>query len=67
MRTFELKNSYLGEYNPWSGIPEYTDFMVKSTYHTMLQATYDQLVLIHDMLLNTPLISGWGYIIRCKK
>ena len=40
--------------------------MVRSTYHTTLQATPGQLVFGNDMILNTPLISDWGDIRQLK-
>ena len=36
-----------------------TDFVVRSMYHTTLQATPGQLVFYCDMILNTPLIAYW--------
>ena len=62
IRTFELKNNYLDNDEPWSGILSATSFEVQSTHHNMLQATPGQLVFGHDMILNTPFVADWGSI-----
>ena len=64
---FYLRNNYLDEDDPWSGILSATYFAVQSTYQTMLQATPRQLVLEHDMILNTPFISYCNSIRRRKQ
>ena len=66
VRTHDLKNNYLDEDDPWSGIIAATDFAVRNTYHTMLQATSVQLVFGHDRIPNTPFITDWGSI-RLRK
>ena len=67
VRTYDLQNNYLDEDNPWSDILSATDFLVQSTYHTMLQATPGQLVIGCDMILNTPFIAYWETIKLRKK
>ena len=60
--TFDLKNNYLDEDDPWADILEVNAFVVQVMYHTMLQATSGQLVFGNYMILYTPLISDWEYI-----
>ena len=48
VRIFDLQNNYLDEGYSWSGILAATVFAVHSTYHTTLQATPVQLVLVCD-------------------
>ena len=67
MHKFDLQNNYIDEGNTWSDILAATSFLVWSTYHTMLQATSIQLVFVHDMMFNTPLIYSWEYIRRKKQ
>ena len=66
VRTFELQNNYLDEDDPWSGILAATDFAVRSTYHTTLQAMPGHMVFGCDMILNTPFRENWGAI-RLRK
>ena len=54
VRIFDLQNNYLDEGYSWSGILEATVCAVHSTYHTTLQATPVQLVLVCNTKLNTP-------------
>ena len=51
---FNLKNNYLDEDDPWSGILAATSFAVRSKYHITIQATPGQLVFGHAMIINTP-------------
>ena len=53
---FDLKNNYLDEDDPWSGISAATNFSVQRMYHTTLQATPGHMVFGRDMILNTPFI-----------
>ena len=53
-----VKNNCLDEYDPWADILAATSFVVQSTYHTTLQAIPCQLVCMHGILLNTPLIDN---------
>ena len=64
VRTFYLKNNYLEKEDPWAGILADTYFAVQSTYIITLQATPLQIVSVHDMILNTSLISEWGIFRR---
>ena len=62
----DLQNKYIDEDDPWSEILEATAFAVRSTYHTTLQATPDQLVFARDMIINPPFIENWESI-RLRK
>ena len=66
VRTSDLQNNYVEEYDTWSGILVATAFIVCIMYHTTLQATPDQLVFDHDMMLDISFISDWEDISRCK-
>ena len=57
-----LTNIYLDKDDPWSGILAATDFSVRSTYHTFLQATPRQLDFGRDMIFNTPCVAYWKSI-----
>ena len=67
VRTFELQNNYLDEDDPWSGILAATDFSVRNTYHTALQAMPGKLVFRRDRIINAPFIGAWGDIRICKQ
>ena len=67
VRMYDLKNNYLDEDDPWSGILEDGGFAVQRTYHTMLQATTGQMVFRHDMILNSSFIADWEAIRTRKK
>ena len=59
-------NNYLDEDATWSVILSDTSSAVRSTYHTMLQTTPDQLGLGHDMILNTLFVAEWEAICKHK-
>ena len=56
VHTFDLKNSYLDEDYPLSGILADMAFAVHIKYYKMLQAMSGHLVFGRDMVLNTPSI-----------
>ena len=64
VRTFDLKNNYLDEDYPLSGILSEIAFAVHIKYYTILQAMSGHLVFGRDMVLNTPSILYWYYIRR---
>ena len=64
---FDLKNKYLDKGYPLSDILSATDFSICSVYHTIFQATPDQLVYMHDIIPNNPFISHWGNLRRRKQ
>ena len=63
---FDSQKNYLDEDEPWAGILAATAFVVHSMYDTKLWATPGQLVLVCDMILNTPFVTDWEDIMRCK-
>ena len=54
LRTFELENIELPQYDPFGSFLNATAWAICSTYHTTLQATPGQLVFGRDMLLSLP-------------
>ena len=64
---FDLKNKYLDEGYTWLDILAATDFSICSVYHTMFQATPDQLVYVHDIISDTPFIYHSGNLRRRKQ
>ena len=67
VRTFELRDNYLDDDDPWKGILSAVAFAVRSTYHTTLQKTPGQLVFGRDMILNVQHIANWEYIRNRKQ
>ena len=61
---FDLKNNYLEDDDPWSGILADTYFVVKIICRTMLQTLPGQIAFGRDMILNTPFIYDWVDISR---
>ena len=66
VRTYDLQNNYLDEYDPWSRILAATAFALQSTYPTTLQDMPCQLIFGHDTIFNTPLVAGWEAIMLRK-
>ena len=62
VRTFELKENYLDEDDPWKGILCATAFAVRATVHTTLQKTPAQSVFGRDMILNVNHVENWEHI-----
>jgi transposase InsO family protein len=54
LRTFELEKRHLNKRDPWSEFMAAVGFAIRSTYHTVLQATPGQLIFQRDMLLPIP-------------
>ena len=67
VHTSNLKNNCLDEDDPWSGNLAATTFAVRITHRTTLQATPEQLMFVHDMILNNPFITDWEAIWIPKK
>ena len=65
IRTFDVSN-IVNNY-PWSGILAVTMFAVRTTYHTILQASLIQLVFGQDAILNTKHIANWEHIRQRKQ
>jgi hypothetical protein len=67
VRTFELENNYLDEEDLWKGIISATAFAVRSTFHTTLRKSPDQLVFSRDMILNIKHVANWEFIRQRKQ
>ena len=67
VHTFDIKNNYLDEDDPWSGVTAATAFATQIMYDTTLQAMAGQLVFGCDMILNIPFVADWEYIRLCKQ
>ena len=52
IRTFDNEERAIDRSDPWTGVLSAAAFAVRSTYHTTLQATPDQLVYGRDMIFN---------------
>ena len=63
----DLKNNHLVKDDFWSGILAATALEVRSMCHTTLQATTIQMLFVHDMILNTPLVVYWESVMRRKQ
>ena len=66
LRTFELEEKELDENDPWSTFLSATVFAIKSTYHTVLDATPGQIVFGRDMVLPIRFKADWAAIIKRK-
>jgi len=62
LRTFELEEQQLDPQEPWSRILSAVAFVVRSTYHTTLEATPAQLIFGRDMLLPVKFQADWAQI-----
>jgi transposase InsO family protein len=67
IRTFELEDNYLDEEDPWKGILSATAFAVRSTFHTTLQNSPEQLAFGRGMILNTKHTANWDFIRQRKE
>ena len=66
VRTLNLQNNYLDKDDPWSGFLTAAAFVVRSMYHTTLQATPVQLVFGLDMILSTLINIYFKIYYPCK-
>ena len=64
---FDLKNNDLDKDDPWSDILAATDFVVRITYHAMLQYMPGQLVLVYYKILNTLFVADWESMMKRKQ
>jgi hypothetical protein len=62
LRTFEDNNRDLPPIMPFRSFISAASWAIRSTYHTMLQATPGQLVFGRDMLLSIPIRADWAQI-----
>ena len=67
LRTFELEKQDLNEDDPWSSFLTSVAFAIRSTYHTVLEATPGQLVFGRDMVLPIQFKADWAAILQRKK
>ena len=58
LRNFELEERELDETNPWDEFA----FAIRSTHHTILQASPAQLVFGRDMFLPVQFVADWTRI-----
>ena len=62
LRTFELENQELDEHYPWTPFLSATVWAIRSTYHTVLDATPGQVVFGRDMILPIQFKTDWASI-----
>ena len=67
LRAFELEKQELDDNDPWSSFLSATAFAIRSTYHTVLDATPGQLVFGRDMVLPIQFKADWAEIIQRKR
>jgi transposase InsO family protein len=59
LRSFDLEKENLEEDNPFEYFLQSTAWVIRSTYHTALQATPCQLVFGRDMIHNIVFKANW--------
>ena len=62
LRTFQLESANLTENDPWTPYLASVAWAVRSTYHTILNATPGQLVFGRDMVLPIQFQADWARI-----
>ena len=67
IRTMDLENVSLNNFQPWEDILASIGWAVRSTHHTTLGASPGQLVFGRDMIVNTTFIADWNRIHRQKR
>jgi transposase InsO family protein len=67
IRTFKVQNQDLDKDDAWTGILAASMFAIRSTVHTMLQATPTQLVFGRDAILNIKFDADWRLIQQRKQ
>jgi hypothetical protein len=67
LRTFQLEEQELKEHDPWSGFLSSAAWAIRSTYHTVLDATPGQLVFGRDMVLPVAFKTEWAEIVQRKQ
>jgi hypothetical protein len=67
LRTFDLENQDLSDDNPFGEFLSSAAWALRSTYHTVLDATPGQLVYGRDMLLPIQFKANWGAIALRRK
>jgi hypothetical protein len=66
LRTFELDKQKINENDPWTSFLSAAAWAIRSTYHTVLDATPGQLVFGRDMILPIQYKADWAGIITRK-
>ena len=67
LRTKDLKNEIFDYVNPWGHILSSIAWAVRSSHHSILDATPAQLVFGRDMLVNLQFVADWQAILRRKQ
>ena len=67
LRTFELEEKELDTNDPWGHFLSAAAWAIRSTVHTMLDATPGQLVFGRNMLLPIQIKTDWARIRQCKQ
>jgi hypothetical protein len=66
LRTFQLEETEIKEEDPFSAILSSVAWAIRSTYHTVLNATPGQLVFGRDMVLPIACKAEWAEIVQRK-
>ncbi len=67
LRNFELEKRELDASDPWDAFLTAAAFAIRSTHHTTLQASPEQLVFGRDMFLPIKFVADWTRIHQQKK
>ena len=67
LRTQDLSNQILDYINPWGNILSSIAWAVRSSYHSVLEATPAQLVFGRDMVVNLQFAADWQAITKKKQ
>ena len=67
LRTQDLDNQVFDYINPWGHILSSVAWAVRSSYHSVLEATPAQLVFGRDMVVNLQFAADWQAIARKKQ
>jgi hypothetical protein len=65
--TYEMEEHELDERDPWGPFLAAAAFAVRSTFHTIMQATPAKLVFRRDMLLPMQFQADWALIRERKQ
>ena len=67
VRSYNLQETCVDDYDAWMGILAASDFVAQITYHQTKQKSPGQLVFGLDMILTINHISNWRYIRQRKQ
>jgi hypothetical protein len=62
LRTFELENQHIDHEDPWTPFLSAAAWAIRSTYHSVLDATPGQVVFGRDMILPIEFQTNWALI-----